>query len=90
MRYWIDKDELPDIIQAKNLKEAVKKARELLGVVPFYLCDNTDCPHSENGVKELFKVKLKTEFVAEGETGICEWCKDCIEIDSDMIEEVLV
>ena len=89
MKYWIDKDELPDYIEADTLVEAVERARELLGVVPFHICDNTDCPNIEDGVSELFKVKLKTEFVGEGESGYCYWCKDCIEIDSDMIEEVI-
>ena len=88
MRYWIDKDELPTFIQADTLEEAVEKARELLGVVPENVCDNTDCPHGEDGVKESIRIKLKEEFISEGENGICEWCWDCIKRDEEMIEKV--
>lgn len=47
-------------------------------------CDNTDCKNKLN-VFEVFEVEMKPEF----EGGKVKWCKDCINRDSDFIQNEL-
>jgi hypothetical protein len=47
------------------------------------VCDNTDCPHG-NDEQTVFYVEMLDVY----EGGIFLWCRECIERDGNMIEDV--